>query len=280
MEVIRARYLGFCSGVKLALDIAAKAIEESRNLGVPCYIYGDIVHNAHVMDRLRKAGVVPIDSPDGYTPGIIIIRTHGITDNLRNEFILKGFTIKDATCPVVLKNQERIRDSKYPILIIGISGHSELVTLEGSSNKSTTIIEKKEDLDSLNPSLRYNAIVQTTFSSSALGEIKARIEELGLDIVFLNDICASSQLRREAIKELCGKVDAAVIVGDKKSANTCELFKISKEMGLDSFLADSVDSISPEIKKYATIGISAGASTPDCIYNEVEAYLRSLDNGR
>lgn len=90
MEVIKARYLGFCQGVKRALDIAMTAIGEARRIDIPCYIYGDIVHNSNVMDTLLRAGVIAIDRPEGHMPGVLIVRTHGIDDSLRSAFISKG----------------------------------------------------------------------------------------------------------------------------------------------------------------------------------------------
>ncbi len=279
MDVIKAQNLGFCSGVKLALGIAERAILKARDLGLPCYVYGDIVHNAYVMNELMRHGVVKIDSPYGYKPGVLIIRTHGISDSLRSLFLDQGFIIEDATCPVVLRNQASIRSAHGNILVIGIPGHSEVVSLLGA-NKNVTIIDNAQKLSSLDRGKCYKAVVQTTFSSSSLEKIKKKAKELSLDIAFVNSICASSELRREGVVNLKGKVDALIVVGDKHSANTNELFSIAKENGMTSFLVEKVDDITKEMMLYDKIGLAAGASTPEKIYNEVEKYLRSVDNGR
>ena len=280
MEVIKAHSLGFCSGVKLAIGVVESAIKEAQSLGVPCYIYGDIVHNAHVMDRIIGAGVIRIESPaEDYAPGLLIIRTHGISDALRLAFIEKGFQIKDATCPVVLRNQGLVRESEKKVIILGLEGHSEVNSLSGAT-KNALIVDSIDKLSLLDKATSYNAIVQTTFSSSAFEEIKKKILELSLDVTFLNDICKSSQLRRKGVMDLKGKVDALIVVGDRHSANTNELVSIAREMGMIAFLVENANNITSEMTCYSRIGLTAGASTPDYIYSEVEDYLRSIDDGR
>ena len=284
MEVIKARNLGFCNGVKLALTVVRDAIKEARELGVPCYIYGDIVHNSYVMERITHEGVKIVDSPNECDEkGILIIRTHGISDTLRDEFIKKGPIIRDATCPVVLRNQSLVRNSEKPVVIFGLAGHSEVISLVGASKiayPNPLIIDSDSKLSLLDKKHEYTAVVQTTFSTTLFKEIKKKIAEDGIAVDFLNDICMSSQLRRNGIKELKGKVDAIIVVGDKHSANTNELVSIAREIGMIAFLVEKADNITSEMTRYDRIGLTAGASTPDYIYNEVEAYLRSIDDGR
>jgi len=281
MEVVRASTLGFCSGVKLALDIARDAISEAKMLSLPCYVYGDIVHNSFVIERMKSIGIKRISSIDDCpSKGIVIIRTHGIEDSLRNSFIESGFIIRDATCPVVLKNQRLIRESDKPIIVFGLSGHSEVVSLVGaikeSLRDSSLIIDSAEKLEMVSPNIEYNAIVQTTFSTGEFDRIKKKIKEKCLFVEFLNDICSSSRLRRESIVELKDKVDAVAVVGDKKSANTNELVSIAQKNGIKAFLVESVDNIPSEMLEYARIGLTAGASTPSSVYNAVQAYLDKL----
>lgn len=277
MEVVRAKNLGFCSGVKNAMSVLDMAYQKAGELGLPCYVYGDIVHNAHVVAKLNSRGIVNIDSPEGIEKGVVVIRTHGIVDAKRKAFEDAGFIIVDATCPVVLRNQKLVRNSEKPVIIIGYPGHSEVESLFGSGEKVVSIISSEHELSSLDRAASYNAIVQTTFSSSELDDIKSGIASRSLDIFLMNDICSSSQLRRMGVKFLSGKVDAVIVVGDRHSANSNELVEIAKKNGMEGFLVESVDMIPSQIYSYDKIGLTAGASTPSFVYDEVESYLRSID---
>lgn len=280
MEVIRAKNLGFCSGVKRALKEVEKALSLSKERNLPCYIYGDIVHNKFVADRIYSYGCISIEKPsDALQPGVLIIRTHGISDSLRDEFVSKGFLIVDATCPVVLHNQDLIRNADGKHLIIGYPGHSEVISLLGAS-KDALIIDNVEKLHLLDKECEYSAVIQTTFSSAILSEIQNEIGKLGLHISFLSNICQSSHLRRDGVLALKDVVDYLLVVGDKKSANSNELVSIAIENGMKSSLVESTKDINKELFSYDRIGLSAGASTPEFLYNEVEAYLRSAENGR
>ena len=278
MEVIRAKNLGFCAGVKKAMETVENAFMLSKARNLPCYIYGDIVHNRFVMEQFEASGIKKIMSPEENVPvGVLIIRTHGIADDIKASFVSKGFIVVDATCPEVLKNQKRIRETDKHPLIIGYEGHSEVDSLLGAAREKCLVINAVEDVDELDPSLSYGAIVQTTFSSQRLEKIIARIKELNLDVELMNAICNASKLRRNGVRELQGKVDAILVVGDRHSTNTNELVTVANECGTKGILVENVDGISTEITAYNKIGLTAGASTPKNIYDEVEDFLRCID---
>lgn len=276
MEVVRAKYLGFCAGVKRAMNIVEDAIEYASSHCQRCYIYGDIVHNKIVMDRIHSAGVVSISSPDDtQEPGVLIIRTHGIKNNLLSLFKERGFLIWDATCGVVKRNQSLLGRSSN-VIIVGIPGHAEIEALEGSANGNYWLISSAGELSTLDRGISYNAIIQTTFSSKELARIKEKATELGLDISFLSSICDSSKLRREAVLSLVPDVDAVVVVGDRGSTNTNELVSSVKKAGRDAFLVEEARCIPEEVKKYKKVAITAGASTPDDVWQDVEKALCAL----
>ena len=145
MRVVLSDAYGFCGGVRDAVRRAHEAIREARETGLPCYVYGDIVHSKAVMEELLAEGAERIVSPDGHLPGIVVIRAHGITDGMRSSFTMAGFTVIDATCPVVLKSQRLLRDSGRRTIIIGMRGHSEILTLQGSGRESY-LVESPDDL--------------------------------------------------------------------------------------------------------------------------------------
>lgn len=274
MRVIDAESLGFCAGVRNAVRIAWEALERAEREGVPCYIYGDIVHSRAVMDPLVAAGAVRIGSPEGLEPGIVVIRAHGIPDSIRCRFRNLGFSIEDATCPVVLRSQHLVRESKRPVIIIGNAGHSEIVSLMGSG-KECFLAGSPGDLLSI-PAGRYDAVVQTTFSRRTAEEIAGKAEEIGLSIRFLNSICPASAERRHALEAILPDADAVVVCGDSASRNTMELLSLAERNGCPAFLVSSPDAIPEEVFSFGTIGLTAGASCPDTLIEEVR---RRLSNG-
>ena len=274
MRVIAAESLGFCAGVRNAVRIAWEALRRAEHEGVPCYIYGDIVHNRAVMDPLIAAGAVRIGSPEGLEPGIVVIRAHGIPDSIRCRFQELGFAVEDATCPVVLRSQRLVRESAGPVMIIGNAGHSEIISLMGSG-KDCFLVGSPEDLLSI-PAGGYDAVVQTTFSRRTKEEIARKAEEMGFSIRFLNDICPASVERRHALEAILPDVGAVVVCGDSASRNTMELAALSESHGCPAFLVSSPDSIPEEVFSCGTIGLTAGASCPDTLIEEVR---RRLSNG-
>lgn len=274
MEVKVASALGFCKGVSHSLEKVRMAYAAALEKGVSCYIYGDIVHNGYVVNELERNGIRSISSPDEAEPGILVIRAHGISDSERDAFVSAGFEIVDATCPVVLKNQSLIRNSEKSVIIFGTASHAEVVALSGSGASAPLVLSGSQDLDKIDPSLSYNAILQTTFSEEELVNIRKAVSEKGLSVEILNDICNASRLRRAALHSLVEEVDAVVVVGDKRSANTNELARIAREGGKAGFLVESFRDIPIDVLEYEKVGLTAGASTPSVIYREVEEALR------
>ena len=275
-EVFVAENLGFCSGVERAIATLKDGAELSLSIGLPCYVYGDIVHNKEVMSSLASYGIKSILFPEeADRPGVIVIRAHGISDEMRLRFSDAGFRIIDATCPVVLRNQALVRDSEKNVLIIGYKEHAEVISLAGAARKEAHVIATAEELSSLDRNTQYNAVFQTTFSDSEYERIVDRIKELGLKIRFLNSVCAASRMRRLSVIKLRHMVDAFVVVGDSMSANTRELAVLAGSEGCRVFAVEKAENLPPEVFLYNRIGVTAGASTPSVIYNKVIDTLRS-----
>jgi len=273
-RVIVSDKLGFCSGVESAINKAFEAAERAMREDIPCYFYGDIVHNKRVISYFDRLSIKSIYSPSGVKPGLLIIRAHGIADEERMSFIDKGFKIIDATCPVVMRNQALIRKEQGNILIIGYPKHAEVVSLIGAARSDVRVITKAEDLDSLDSSIAYNAVLQTTFSDLELDRIIKKSAELGIRIKYLNSICSASRMRRLGVERIRDKVDAFVVVGDRMSANTKELYDLARSHCANSYLIEGADELPAEVFSYYIIGVTAGASTPKAVYEEVIDTLR------
>ena len=267
MKVVLANNLGFCKGVERALKIAEEVLLENK--GRKIYFYGEIVHNALVTDNFRNSGALMIKSPEEIEePGIVIIRAHGIQDEERKKLTDRGNWIVDCTCPVVLKGQRLVRESERPVIVLGYKGHSEVISLSGSSNSSVIVVSSPQDLDDIAPG-KYRGVVQTTFSIPVLNEIIETGSKKGIEIELVNTICRASIVRRTCVENLAGNVDAVVVVGDRHSANANELVAAAKRRGCPSFLVESEDSIPNEVFAYDIIGLTAGASTPCSQYLKV-----------
>ncbi len=270
MRVVEASVYGFCSGVRSAVSKAMEAAARAERMGLPCYVCGSLVHSRAVSDMLSSAGIAEIDSPSGHEPGIVVIRTHGIGDELRKSFKDNGFLIEDATCPVLLRNADLLRHARSPLLI-GNRMHSEIIGLLGC--RDAIVIENPDDLACLSLDTEYEAVIQTTLSSSLLDQILSRAAEAGLRINCLNTICRASAERRDALRKLADIADAIVVVGDSDSANSKELADLARREGIPSFLVSDPDLIPDSVFHYNTIGLTAGASAPDQL---IEAVKRRL----
>lgn len=279
MNVLVATCLGFCTGVNRALAMAEDVLSKSKEEGFKPFFWGDIVHNSHVCNHYRSQGFVTINTTEDIQDvGSIVIRAHGITDNDLNSLLRKGFSIIDATCPVVLKAQEKIRNAEKDVIIFGYEGHSEVASLKGSAKRNVFVISEVAQLDNIKEG-NYLGIVQSTFSSLLLDNILASCKKRAIVVEMANNICSASIKRRESVRELLEKIDCLVVVGDKKSSNTRELGAIAEKANIPYYIVEDEASIVDDVFLYNTVGVTAGASTPKEIYLEVIKRLKRIENG-
>lgn len=270
MTVLKAEYLGFCNGVALAVKKAEKAVLQAASEGKKIYFYGELVHNVYVSESFLKNGAIVVQKlEDIAEPGYLVVRAHGITDKDRQYCLDHGFTIVDTTCPVVLNGQRLVRESKDPVLIFGYEGHAEVISLLGAAKGEVMVVSKVEDIRTLQSGRKYRGVVQTTFSTVLLETLLKEAEERGIEVAVVNSICSASRQRRKGVSDLKGKVEAFVVVGDKKSANTLELVTIAKSCEVPVYFVDGMEELPKELFSYHTVGLTAGASTPACLYNKV-----------
>lgn len=266
-----ASIFGFCKGVEASVNLAVELIKNHK--GEKLYTAGELIHNKWIVNNLAEQGIIPISGPEGYEKGIVLICAHGITPTLKQQYIDAGFKVVDGTCRIILRNQKLIGETNNQTIFIGKKNHPETISTMAFAKRPSILISQVSDLDLLERNIRYDAIVQTTYSSSIISNIKEAIKERGLDVNFLSDICNSSQRRRDAVKKLCETCESIVIIGDKHSANSQGLKKIAEEEGKPAFLVSDVDDITPEILRYKHIGLSAGASVPMDVITRVRRYL-------
>ena len=282
MKVELAKTAGFCFGVKRAVDMVYEQIR--RYEGQKIYTYGPIIHNEEVIKDLKRQGVEVIhgeDELEQIKEGVIIIRSLGVPKNIYDRLQAKGVTCVDATCPFVQKIhkivEEESRKGSY-IVIIGNGEHPEVVGIKGWAGDQVSVIQTPEDARQFmlkNEGQKVCIVSQTTFIYNKFKDLVEIIEEKGYDIIVLNTICNATKERQQEARRIAGRVDAMVVIGDKRSSNTQKLFEICKNECLNTYYIQTLDDLDMnQLRSVETVGITAGASTPNIIIEEVQNYVR------
>ncbi len=271
-----AKSAGFCFGVKRALDIAFKTSQSSQQV----YMLGDIVHNEDVVKEIKNRGIKRIRQLRSGINKTLLVPAHGSPLNLTNKARLLGYKIIDATCPMVKEIHKvavNMEKKGYKIIIIGDKKHAEVRGIAGQIKTNAIVIDgiKNIPFKRLKRIKKYAIVVQSTQNLEKVTEIvdilKQRIEELK----FFNTICMPTRIKQQDIKTLPKENDVMVIIGSKASANTRRLYEISRALNQKSYWIQSSKEINPVwFKGAASIGVTAGASTPDSITNDVIEYIK------
>jgi len=268
MEVILADYLGFCYGVKRAVNIA----QENASADGMSSTLGPIIHNPQVVERLKTEGVGTIDDLAEMDEGTVIIRSHGVGPDIYAEAEKRGLNLVDATCPHVKKAQlsaKKLADEGYNVVIIGEKKHPEVRSIFEWSDGKAVIVETEEEAEALHSSARLGVVCQTTFSGDKFKKIVMHLLEKSRDIHIQRTICTATDQRQKAALELAAKVDMMLVIGGKNSANTTRLAQICAEKCLTYHIETAEELQDEWFDKIEKIGITAGASTPDWIIKEV-----------
>lgn len=274
MEVVFAQHMGFCMGVRKAVQAVEDLIvnEKGRKIST----YGPLIHNRLVLEKLALQGVNVIESPND-AEGIVVIRAHGIGPDEKKILEERADKVVDATCPRVLNSQKKAREASLcgmEVIICGDRDHGEVQGIAGYAEKSR-IIGTTGEAENLEITLPALVISQTTFSRELYAEICAILEKKFPGIGIASSICPATEKRQEALTELAGKVDAVIVIGGKNSANTIRLYQSALKLGKKAWLIENADELPDEIRKFGFVGITAGASTPDWIIKEVADKLKS-----
>ena len=286
MEVTVAKSAGFCFGVKRAVDTVYREIESGEK---PVYTFGPIIHNEQVVEDLENRGVQVIHSEDeleGLSGGTVVIRSHGVSRDVCEKIEARGMKIVDATCPFV-KKIHRIVDEEgrkgRHVVIIGSADHPEVQGIMGWASGPVTVVHTAEEAESFVPEngKPISIVAQTTFNYNKFKELveilcKKRYDNRVLNIGdILNTICNATEERQREAKNIAGEVDTMLVVGGRHSSNTQKLFEIcKKECGNTYYIQTPVDLDSEMFQCSSCVGITAGASTPKKIIEEVQEHVR------
>jgi 4-hydroxy-3-methylbut-2-en-1-yl diphosphate reductase len=284
VRVLLAGPRGYCAGVSRAVEIVDRALEI---FSPPIYVKHEIIHNHHVVERLRSRGVVFIeDVSEAPGDSVLIFSAHGVPPSDRAAAVERGLTVIDATCPLVTKvHLEAIRYAQrgYFIVYIGHRGHPEpLGTLGEIDAAHGTLIEGADEVADLvvpNPD-RVVALTQTTLAVDDVREILERLRERfpSLEVPPKEDICYATTNRQSAVKALAEQSDLVLVIGSRASSNSNRLVEVARGAGSASRLVESPEDIAPEwLEGVETVGISSGASTPEDLVEAAVARLRELD---
>ena len=283
MEVIRAKTAGFCFGVKRAVDTVYEQLEMAKEDTI--YTYGPIIHNEEVVKDMKQKGVVVLQSEtelDNLVKGTVIIRSHGVEKAIYDKLNEKGIKIVDATCPFVKKIhnivQKESAQGRY-IIIIGNPQHPEVEGIKGWAGKKVLVIQNKEDIDKLciPENEKICVVSQTTFNYNKFKELVEIISKKSYDVSVLNTICNATKERQTEAQHIAEVVDAMIVIGDKHSSNTQKLFEICGNACKDTYYIQTLDDLDMnQLGSVETVGITAGASTPNNIIEEVQNNVRII----
>jgi 4-hydroxy-3-methylbut-2-enyl diphosphate reductase len=280
MKILLASPRGFCAGVNMAIETLETAI---RLYGTPIYVFHEIVHNKHVVDRFVREGAVFVDRVEDVPEGaVLLFSAHGVAPEVRRVAAERKLNAIDATCPLVTKvHLEAIKYAKqgYRIMLIGHEGHDEVIGTIGQAPEAFTLVETAEQVAMLpfgaTDKLAY--LTQTTLSVDDASRIIARLKDRFPQIVGppKDDICYATQNRQEAVRLLSAGADAVLVLGSQNSSNSQRLAELARENGIAAHLIDGADEIDPDwFTGKETVVITAGASAPESVVQDCVRWLR------
>ena len=282
MEVILAKSAGFCFGVERAINLVYEQIENNQD-GRKIYTYGPIIHNDIVVKELEEKGVSVFDGEDdleNIRGSILIIRSHGVPKAVYDKAAMLDIRIVDATCPFVKKIHNIVAqhsENGEEIVIIGDAGHPEVQGIIGWAQGKVTVIKNEAEATAFVPN-GYSGICvvsQTTFHHRNFQYLVEILEGKGYDICTINTICSATQTRQEEAGSIAQRADKMIVIGDPKSSNTQKLFSICKENCKDTYYIQTLKDLdNVDLQETKIVGITAGASTPNNIIQEVFLYVR------
>jgi 4-hydroxy-3-methylbut-2-enyl diphosphate reductase len=285
-KVILLKPRGFCAGVVRAIDVVKIALDL---YGAPIYVRKEIVHNRHVVDELRRAGAVFIEELEEVPEGArVIFSAHGIAPAVRRQARERRLQVIDATCPLVTKvhlEAQRFARLGYTIVLIGHRDHDEVIGTLGEAPGCTVLVSSATDVDRLEPSdaTRMAYLTQTTLSLDETRDIVARLKERFPAILGppAQDICYATENRQLAVKAAAPLCDVLLVVGSQNSSNSKRLVEVSKKFAVPAYLVDDSSQVNPAwIEGARTVAVTAGASAPENLVDELIDYLKRRGFGR
>lgn len=281
-EILLAEPRGFCAGVDRAIDIVEHALAK---FGRPIYVRHEIVHNTYVVNDLKSKGAIFIEDLADVPPGAtLIFSAHGVSKAVQDEAVARGFHVFDATCPLVSKvhmEVAKLAKEGYEFIMIGHKGHPEVEGTMGQLEAGIHLVEDVADVARVQPGQteRLAVVTQTTLSVDDAAEIMAAVKERFPLIrqPKQQDICYATQNRQDAVKIMSRDVDVVIVVGSPTSSNSNRLAELARKLGVPAYMVDSADELQAAwLEGKTRVGLTAGASAPDVLVQEVMARIKSL----
>ena len=281
-KIYLANPRGFCAGVDRAIEIVEMSL---KRYGAPIYVRHEIVHSRHVVNSLRKRGAVFVEElnevPDG---ALVIFSAHGVAQRVWEEARRRNLKVIDATCPLVIKVHNEVNrdyNNDYELILIGHAAHPEVVGTLGQVPDKFHLVSSVEDVEKLEVenSEHLSYVTQTTLSVDECSEIVEALNRRfpGIKGPHQEDICYATQNRQNAVKELAKFVDLILVIGSPNSSNSNRLRELAERFAVPAYLIDSYQDIQLEwLKDVEAVGVTAGASAPEILVNEVVAYLKGV----
>jgi 4-hydroxy-3-methylbut-2-enyl diphosphate reductase len=281
-DILLAEPRGFCAGVDRAIEIVERALAK---FGRPIYVRHEIVHNTFVVNDLKDKGAIFIEDLDDVPPGAtLVFSAHGVSRAIQNEAQARGFTIFDATCPLVTKvhvELAKLHKEGYEFIMIGHKGHPEVEGTLGQLDSGIHLVEDVADVARVRPAQteRLAVVTQTTLSVDDAAEILTAIKQQFPSVrePKQQDICYATQNRQDAVKVMSSQVDVVIVVGSPTSSNSNRLRELAGRLGADSYMIDSAEELqSAWFEGKSRVGLTAGASAPEVLVQDVITRLRAL----
>jgi 4-hydroxy-3-methylbut-2-enyl diphosphate reductase len=281
-EIVLAEPRGFCAGVDRAIEIVERALTK---FGAPIYVRHEIVHNTYVVNDLKAKGAIFIEELAEVPPGAtLVFSAHGVSQAVRQEAAARGFSVFDATCPLVTKvhvEVAKLHKEGYDFIMIGHKGHPEVEGTMGQLNEGIYLVEDVADVQrvQVGQADKLAVVTQTTLSVDDAAEILAAVKRRFPNVrePKQQDICYATQNRQDAVKVLAPAVDVVVVVGSPTSSNSNRLRELAQRLGTAGHMVDSPDDLKPEwFEGKRRVGLTAGASAPELLVQQVIERLRAL----
>ncbi|TSD61606.1 4-hydroxy-3-methylbut-2-enyl diphosphate reductase [Variovorax sp. KBS0712] len=281
-EVLLAEPRGFCAGVDRAIEIVERALAK---FGAPIYVRHEIVHNTYVVNELKAKGAIFIEELSDVPPGsTLVFSAHGVSKAVEQEARDRGFSIFDATCPLVTKvhvEVAKLAKEGYEFIMIGHKGHPEVEGTMGQLSSGIHLVEDVADVANASPQQteKLAVVTQTTLSVDDAAEIAAAVRARFPNVrePKQQDICYATQNRQDAVKIMSPQVDLVIVVGSPTSSNSNRLRELAQRLGTESYMVDSADELKPEwFEGKSRIGLTAGASAPEVLVHEVIERVRAF----
>lgn len=285
--IILAQHLGFCHGVKKAVD---KTVDANASQDKPVYVLGQLIHNPQMIDKLSDQGIQTVESLNDVPAGsVCVIRTHGAPPELLAEAEAKGVGVTDATCPDVRMVQDKaisLAEEGYTVVIVGKKEHPEVIGITAHAQQQVpgahivavhSVDELSEKMQGI-PRRRIGVVSQTTQLEESFFDMVKALSKVAKELKVYNTICPATFFRQNAALDLAAQVDFMVVIGGKNSSNTTHLADICREQGTETVHIETYTELADNemLKRASRVGVTAGASTPDFLISEVVDYIQTL----